>query len=140
MQELVLRVEEAERRLTAATGRAPAVAEVASFLELSIDEVLEALECAATHRPVSLDAPTHTEDDDPETLADQIGADDLGYELIDARLTIDTKTARLSPRTRRILELRFVHDLTQAQIAELVGLSQMQVSRLMRAALSQLAD
>jgi RNA polymerase sigma-B factor len=140
MQELVLKVEQAERRLTAATGRAPAVAEVASFLELSIDEVLEALECAATHRPVSLDAPTHTDDDDPETLADQIGADDLGYELIDARLTIDTETARLSPRSRRILELRFVHDLTQAEIAELVGLSQMQVSRLMRAALSQLAD
>jgi RNA polymerase sigma-B factor len=140
MQELVLRVEQAERGLTAATGRAPAVAEVASFLELSIDEVLEALECAATHQPVSLDAPTRTEGDDPETLADQIGGDDLGYELIDARLTIDTETARLSPRARRILELRFVHDLTQAQIAELVGVSQMQVSRLIRAALSQLAD
>jgi RNA polymerase sigma-B factor len=138
MQELVSKVEQAERLLTAATGRAPAVAEVASFLELSIDEVLEALECAAADHPISLDAPAGHEDDDPETLADQLGADDAGYELIDARLTITTETARLSPRAQRILELRFVHDLTQAQIADQIGLSQMQVSRVMRAALAQL--
>ena len=140
MQELVLKVEQVERRLTAATGRTPAVAEVATFLELSIDEVLEALECAAAHHPVSLDSPTRSEDDDPETLADQLGTDDAGYELIDARLTIGTRTERLTPRERRILELRFVHDLTQAQIAELVGLSQMHVSRLTRAALARLSD
>jgi RNA polymerase sigma-B factor len=140
MQELVLKVEQAERRLSAETGRRPAVAEVASFLELSIDEVLEALECAAAHHPVSLDAPAQTGEDEAETLADKIGADDAGYERIDARLTIGTRTARLSPRERRILELRFVQDMTQAEIAELVGLSQMHVSRLMRAALARLAD
>ncbi len=140
MQELVWKVERAERSLAAAAGHPPAVADVASFLELGIDEVLEALECAAAHHAVSLDGPASGEDDAAETLGDQLGTEDHGYELIDARLTIDRHSARLSPRERRILELRFVDDLTQAQIAELVGLSQMQVSRLMRAALSRLAD
>lgn len=141
MQELAMKVEEAERRLTSATGRSPAVADIARFLELDIGEVLEALECAAAHHSLSLDAPAapaYAESEDDETLADRLGAEDVSFERIDARLSLTAATAALTPRERRILELRFVEDLTQGEIAERVGLSQMQVSRVIRAALARL--
>jgi RNA polymerase sigma-B factor len=137
-QQLALNVERAEQRLASASGRSPAVAEIAAFLEVSIDEALEALECVAAHHALSLEAPVGSEDDDPETLADLVGAEDVSFGRVEDRLTVTAVTAKLSPRERHVLELRFVHDLTQAQIGERIGLSQMQVSRILRGALARL--
>src|SRR5947209_4969429 len=107
MQDLVLKVERAERQLASASGRSPAVADIAAFLEVTIDEVLDALECAAAHHALSLEAPVGSEEDNPETLADQVGAEDASYGRIEDQLSVTAATSELSARERRVLELRF---------------------------------
>lgn len=137
-QERALKVEEARQELTARTGRPPSVPQLAEYLELNIEEVLDALETAAAHHSASLDAPRDELDGESGTLADAFGDEDERFELIDASLTITSAASQLSPRERRVLALRFVQDLTQTQIAEEIGVSQMQVSRILRRALERL--
>jgi len=139
-QELALKVEEAQQQLTAKTGRPPSVPELAEFLELSIEDVLDALETAGAHHCVSLDTPREDSEGETGTLADAFGEQDPRFELVEASVSIGAAAKHLSARERRVLELRFVQDLTQTQIADLIGVSQMQVSRILRRALSQLRD
>jgi RNA polymerase sigma-B factor len=139
-QERALKVEEAQQKLSTRRGHPPTVPELAEYLEMSIDEVLEALETAGAHHSVSLDAP-HTDDDGSAgTLASSFGEEDGRFELIDEGLTIATAAKQLPVHERRVLHLRFVQDLTQTQIAERIGVSQMQVSRILRHALGRLED
>jgi RNA polymerase sigma-B factor len=138
LQERVLKVQSAERTLAARSGRMPSLPDIALYLELSVEEVLDALECAAAHDAVSLDLPLPGEEDSTDTLADQLGTEDERYQRIETKLSIEAATAQLRPRERRILELRFVDELSQAQIAEAVGISQMHVSRILRRTLAQL--
>jgi RNA polymerase sigma-B factor len=137
-QERALKVQEAQERLTARTGRPPSVADLAEYLEVSMEEVLDALETAAAHHSASLDAPREDGEEDSGTLVDVFGQDDPSYELVDDSLTISTAAQQLSARERRVLALRFVQDMTQTQIAGEIGVSQMQVSRILRRALSNL--
>jgi RNA polymerase sigma-B factor len=139
-QELALKVEEAQQQLTSRTGRPPSVPDLAEFLELSIEDVLDALETAGAHHCVSLDTPREDSDGDSGTLADAFGEHDPRFELVEASASIAAGAKHLSARERRVLELRFVQDLTQTQIADEIGVSQMQVSRILRRALSQLRD
>ncbi len=139
-QEQALKVEEAQQQLTARTGRPPSVQELAEFLELSIEDVLDGLETAGAHHCVSLDTPREDGEGESGTLADAFGEQDLRFELVEASVSIASAARHLSARERRVLELRFVQDLTQTQIAELIGVSQMQVSRILRRALAQLRD
>ncbi len=139
-QERALKVEETKQKLTTRHGRPPTVPELAEYLELSIDEILEALETAGAHHSVSLDAP-HTDDDGSSgTLASSFGQDDERFELIEDGLTIASVARQLPLHERRVLHLRFVEDLTQTQIAEKIGVSQMQVSRILRHALGRLNE
>ena len=139
-QEQALKVEEAQQRLTAKTGRPPSVPDLAEYLELSIEDVLDALETASAHHTVSLDTPREDGDGESGTLADAFGETDTRFEFVEASVSIESAAQHLSERERRVLELRFVEDLTQTQIAELIGVSQMQVSRILRRALSQLRE
>jgi RNA polymerase sigma-B factor len=139
-QELALRVEEARQRLTTKTGRPPSVPELAEYLELSIEDVLQALETAGAHHTASLDSPRDDGEEESGTLADAFGETDERFELVDAKVTIAAAARHLGPRERRVLLLRFVEDLTQSQIASLIGVSQMQVSRILRRALEQLRE
>jgi RNA polymerase sigma-B factor len=139
-QEQALKVEEAQQRLTAQTGRPPSVQDIAQFMELSVENVLEALETAAAHHSSSLDVPRDDGEGESGTLGDAFGAEDHGYELVDANVTIAAAAKHLSPRERRVLSLRFVEDMTQTQIAEVIGVSQMQVSRILRRALVRLRE
>ena len=138
-QELALKVEEAQQKLTSRSGRPPNVPELAEYLELSVQDVLEALETAEAHHATSLDTPR---DDDSEsgTLADAFGQVDERFELIDATVTIADAARHLGPRERHVLLLRFGRDMTQSQIAALIGVSQMQVSRILRRAIAQLSE
>jgi len=138
-QEMALKVENAHQELVGRLGRAPTVNELAEYLELSIDEVVDALEAAAGHHSVSLDTPREDADGDAGTLADLFGTEDARFELVEASLTIARAARYLSPRERRVLELRFAGDLTQTQIAAEIGVSQMQVSRILRTALENCA-
>lgn len=139
-QERALKVEEAEQKLTTQRGRPPTVPELAAYLELSIEEVLDALETAGAHHAVSLDAPHSDEDGEQATLAASFGQVDERYELIEDGLTISTVARQLPLNEREVLELRFVEDMTQTQIAERIGVSQMQVSRILRHALSRMSE
>ncbi|MGI8430259.1 MAG: SigB/SigF/SigG family RNA polymerase sigma factor [Solirubrobacteraceae bacterium] len=139
-QELALRVEEFQQQLTSRTGRAPSVNELAEYLELSLEDVLDALEAGAAHHGVSLDVPRDDAEGESGTLADAFGEPDESFARVEARVTISAAARQLSVRDRRVLMLRFAEDRTQSQIAELIGVSQMQVSRILRRALAQLNE
>jgi RNA polymerase sigma-B factor len=139
LQERALEVDRYRSELTSRLGRAPSVREIGQALELDDEQVLEALQAQQGMRAASLDAPRGGGDDQAATLADAHGA--LDPELIRAehRATIARLFERLDARERRVLRLRFEEDLTQEQIGRLVGVSQMQVSRIIRAAVAKLA-
>jgi RNA polymerase sigma-B factor len=139
-QEQALKVEDAQQVLTARSGRPPSVQELAQFLELSVEDVLDALETAAAHHSSSLDVARDDGEGESGTLVDAYGEEDDRFELVEASATIATAARQLSARERRVLALRFVEDLTQTQIAETIGVSQMQVSRILRRALTRLRE
>jgi RNA polymerase sigma-B factor len=118
-------------------GRSPSVDEIAGQAGVPVEEVLEALEAARCYRKTPLTATGEDgERDDLTTLGDV----DTGLDAVDAAATVSSLLDELPPRERRIVELRYMGGLTQSQIAELVGVSQVQVSRLLRASLSRLKD
>lgn len=137
-QEQALKVEEAQQTLTTKRGRPPTAPELAEYMELSVQDVLEALETAGAHHAASLDAPHTDEDGASGTLGSLIGTTDERYSLVDDGLTITAAARELPLQERRVLQLRFLEDLTQTQIAERIGVSQMQVSRILRRALARL--
>jgi RNA polymerase sigma-B factor len=139
-QEQALKVQEAQERLTSKTGRPPTVNELAQYLELEVENVLDALEAAAAHHSASLDAPREDRDDESGSLVDVFGEEDRRYELVEKAATISVVARELAPRERRVLALRFAGDMTQTQIAREIGVSQMQVSRILRRALTQLRE
>jgi RNA polymerase sigma-B factor len=135
-QERARKINEARQAISARTGRPPRVDELAQYLELSEEEVLDGLQVAEAYGTVSLDAPL-TGDEDASRL-DAIGDEDERLGLIDDQTTIFAAAKHLPQREREILYLRFGEDLTQSEIAERVGVSQMQVSRLLRRSLQRL--
>ena len=140
VQEAALKVERAQQQLAGASGRSPNVEELAEHLGWEVGEVLDALEAGSAHHSVSLDAPTESDDEEQPTLGDAIGTTDSELESVDANLSLAAAAAELSERERRVLALRFVDDLTQTEIAERLGISQMQVSRILRRAIEQLRE
>jgi RNA polymerase sigma-B factor len=138
IQELALQVAQAERQLAAKTGREPTYNEIAEFLEISIEDVLEAAEASAAHHAVSFDTPHDDGDGETGTLGDSMGEIDERYDLVTLTASIAPAAKRLSERDRRVLALRFVEDRTQSEIADEVGVSQMQISRILSKALRQL--
>ena len=139
-QEQAVRVEEAQHRLGSRTGRSPTVPELAEYLEVSIEEVLDSLETSRAHHAASLDAPYDDGEGETGTVVDRFGIDDRDLDLADMRLTVGAAARQLAPREREVLMLRFVEDLTQTQIASHIGVSQMQVSRILRRALARLSE
>jgi RNA polymerase sigma-B factor len=142
LQERVLGVEEAERRLGARTGHPPSVSELALEAGLTIEQTLEALQASSARESRSLDEPLGGRDDDGEsrTIATSLGRSDEGYELVEDRAAIGAAMRCLDERERLIVRLRFEHEMTQAQIAQRIGVSQMQVSRLLRRCLTKLRE
>jgi RNA polymerase sigma-B factor len=138
LQERTLKVADAQDQLTRVHGRPPTVSELATFLELSIEEVNEALQTARVYDVMSLDAPRSSDDGDTHTYGDSIGELDGRYELIELDAALSSALSELPLRERRILHMRFIEELTQTQIAERIGISQMQVSRLLRRSLDRL--
>jgi RNA polymerase sigma-B factor len=139
-QERARKIIDAQQQLSAKTGHAPTVNELAQFLELSEEEALDGLQTAEAYDAISLDAPLQSDDDGAASRIDSIGDDDGRLELIDDQATVFAAARHLPQREREILFLRFGADLTQTQIAEHVGVSQMQVSRLLRKALQSLRE
>jgi RNA polymerase sigma-B factor len=139
-QERSKSVQDAIELLSREHGRPPTVHQLALYLELSEEDVLDGLQVARAHTASSLDAPAQTGEDDETTLVSTIGEHDNGYEHVETGMLIGDALAGLTPRERRLLELRFVHELTQAEIGKQLGVSQMQVSRLLRSTLAKLRE
>jgi RNA polymerase sigma-B factor len=138
LQEQWLRVERAVRELVAHDGRQPTVEEIAKHLGTDDESVLEALDVRNGLSASSLDAPRIAGDSESETFGDALGADDGAFRLAEARATLSSLMGVLPERDRLILRLRFEQDLTQEEIGAMVGLSQMQISRVLRSSLDRL--
>jgi RNA polymerase sigma-B factor len=137
IQEARARIAQAVDELSATRGRSPSVREIAEAADLSVEDVLDALAAGSAQRPAPLAAPGRDGDED-EGIA--VGLEDPGFEQADARATLEAGLSDLPARERVILHLRFEEGLTQSQIAEQVGVSQMHVSRLIRRALERLRE
>jgi RNA polymerase sigma-B factor len=139
LQELALRVDRVVADLSRADGHQPSVQEVADAIDADIEDVLEAMQASTAYRAMSLDTPRGAGDDEPgETLADTIGLHDDGYHRAEQRALLDSLLRGLTPRERDVIRLRFQEDLTQTDIGERIGVSQMQVSRLLRQSIARL--
>jgi RNA polymerase sigma-B factor len=138
LQELRISLGRATAELSQKTGRAPTVAELAVHLGISQDEVIEGLEGAQAYAAQSLDAQLGSDDEDGPSLADRLGGEDPDLESVEWRESLKPLLASLPSRERRILALRFFHGMTQSQIADEIGVSQMHVSRLLAKSLATL--
>jgi RNA polymerase sigma-B factor len=139
VQERILKVERAMAELPAKLGHSPTVHEVAERIEASDEDVLEAMHAAQGHHAVSLDATSTMGDgDEPGPLRDRIGEQDLAFDTVEYGEAIGPVLEEISQRDRKVLHLRFVEDMTQSEIAEQVGVSQMHVSRILRATIEKL--
>ena len=138
LQERIREVEEAITKLANDYERSPTIAQIADRLEITEDEVLEALEASDARRTMSLDQPTAGDDPGDTSVGDRVGRDDPGFELVEERSALRAGTRALSELEREVLRLRFVDDLTQSKIAARVGYSQMHVSRILRRALERM--
>ncbi len=131
-------VDKAISELTKDLQRSPSVAEIAERIGVEPTDVLEVLEANQNRRPLSLDRPTSSEDGDETPASDWIGAEDAGFELAEDKIALDAALPHLDERERLVLRLRFVEDMTQSQIAEQIGHSQMHVSRILRRTLERI--
>lgn len=138
LQELRLAISRATAELSQRNGRSPTVKEIAAFLEISEDDVLEGLEAAQSYSTMSLDGSGNDPDGDSPALMDTLGSDDEALDNVEYRETLRPLLAALPDRERQIVILRFFHNKTQSEIASEVGVSQMHVSRLLAKSLGSL--
>ena len=137
IQEARAQISHAVTELSAENARSPTVREIAGSTGLSIDDVLDALAAGSAQRPGPLATPGSEGEEDAGAV---VGMEEAGYGQAEARATLDAGLSALPARERVILHLRFEEGLTQSQIAERVGVSQMHVSRLIRRALEALRE
>jgi RNA polymerase sigma-B factor len=138
-QELHLRLGNAVNDLSQRLKRPPRVSELASELGVGEDDVLEAMEVGGAYRSASLDA-RPADNGETMTLESRLGANDSGFDLAEHRVLLERLLEELPDRERTIVRLRFFEDMTQTEIAQEVGISQMHVSRLLARTLVQLRD
>ena len=137
-KERVLAVEQAERSLSSRLGSAPTVDQLAAEAGMSSEEILEALTARVAHDAVPLEAPASAGGQPPRAPGENLAVPDRELDAVDDLLSLSSALRELSERERTILRLRFIDELTQTEIAERIGLSQMHVSRLLRATLETL--
>jgi RNA polymerase sigma-B factor len=142
LKEAIPKIRQAISELAVETGRMPEVAEVAEATDLEAGEVREAMEASRAARPSSLDAPAaaRSVEEGSMPLVEQVGGTDENLDQVEYNVVLADRLERLSDRDREVLHLSFVEDLTQSEIGERVGVSQMQVSRILRGALEKLRE
>jgi RNA polymerase sigma-B factor len=140
LKELHLRLGAATADLSQRLGRAPTATELASELGMDRDEVIEGLVAGSSYNTLSIDSGGGSDDDDARAIADTLGDVDAGLDQIENREALRPLLEALPERERKVLILRFFESMTQTQIAERVGISQMHVSRLLAKSLARLRD
>jgi RNA polymerase sigma-B factor len=137
LQELRLAISKVSGDLTQTLGRSPTVSDLATHLEVSDEEIIEAIDCAQAYRALSLHAPVSGDETGGE-LIDLLGGSDPEMEAVENRAALRPLLAKLPEREQKIIAMRFFGNMTQSQIATEIGISQMHVSRLLTHALTML--
>jgi RNA polymerase sigma-B factor len=140
LQELHLELTKIVGHLGQELGRSPTVQEIAEAANVNEEQVLEGLEIAQAYNTASLDAPIDTDDGGATSFVDQLGGDDEQLENLEYRASLAPEMEKLPERERRILYYRFYKGMTQSEIADLLGISQMHVSRLLNRTLIRLRE
>ena len=140
LQELSMRIDRVVAGLSEELHRSPSVAEIAQAVGATEEEVLEALQAGGAYRAVSFEAPAGASGEDAATLADSVGVSEDGFDRAEERATLDALLQAVSDRDREVLRMRFEEDMTQAEIGAAIGVSQMQISRIIRQALQRLRE
>ena len=140
LQELSAKVNQATDVLTTELQRSPKIEEIAEYLDASVDEVLEAMESSSAYSSVPLEGTGNNDNDDAPSVLDRDATEDSALNFTDDRLIIEEALKGFSPREREVIDLRFLQGMTQIEIAEQLGISQVQVSRLLRRTLKKIQD
>lgn len=138
LQERALSVSRHTERLSARLGRSPTLDELADAVDCTTEQVMEAIDAAHNYHPASLDAPVTHDGEDRCALAETLGQEDDGFELAEHRHALAASWSTLSDVEREVLSLRLVDQLTQREISQRIGCSQMHVSRLLRRSMVRL--
>jgi RNA polymerase sigma-B factor len=138
LQDLAVRIQRCQDGVAAATGHHPTVAEIADSEGVEVEDVVEARLAQRAYRAQLLSQPLRSEEGDEFSLLDSLGGLDADLERVVDRAALDAMLEQLEEHARQAVELYYRHELTQSEIAERLGCSQMQISRVLRAALAQL--
>jgi RNA polymerase sigma-B factor len=139
LQEAAMQVSKVTDELARRLGAPPTIRQIGQALEMTDEQVLEARAALNGMTAMSFEAPRSVGDDEGETLGETLGDDEPGFERAEARATVDRLSVCLDEREREVVKLRFDDDLTQQEIGDIIGVSQMQVSRILRGALQKLS-
>ena len=140
LQELSSKVNQATDELTNQLQHSPSVEEIAEHLGASVDEVLDAMESSSAYSSVPLEGGGSSDDEEAPSVIDHYATEDADLAASDDRIVLEQAIADFSPREQDVIRMRFVDGLTQVEIAERLGISQVQVSRLLRRTLRRLQD
>jgi RNA polymerase sigma-B factor len=142
LEERRAKVMRAADTLSQELGHPPTIAEIAAHVGATEEETLQAMDAGSAYEILPLDTPLHFQGDETETASasELVGSLDPRFEAVDQRLAVRSALAALDPPARELLDLRFIQDLTQDEVARRLGISQMQVSRLQRRALNRLGE
>jgi RNA polymerase sigma-B factor len=139
LQERSLAVERASDALSDELGESPTVAQIAGRLDIEEEDVLDVLQARESQRSVSLDTPVRRDEPESVPRIETVGGDEIGFDAVEAQFAIE-RCATLTDQERKAVELRFTEDLNQYEIGARMGVSQMQVSRLLRRGLARLLE
>jgi RNA polymerase sigma-B factor len=139
VQELSLAVEKASSKLSDDLGHTPSVRELAEYLEVPDERILDVLEAKESQRSVSLDVPRHRGEDEAAPMIEAMGDDDDGFDTVESQLAVE-QCAGLDDRERQVVAMYFSQECNQSEIGERIGVSQMQVSRILRKALAKMLE
>ena len=140
LQELSAKVNQVTDELTKDLQRSPSVEEIAAALDTTVDEVLEAMESSSAYSSVPLEGTGPGADDDAPSVIDHYATVDEDLAASDDRMVIEETVRDFSPREQEIIRMRFIEGLTQVEIARRLGISQVQVSRLLRRTLQKVQE
>ena len=140
MKELAMKVQEGQRQISETNGCSPSAHDLATYLELPLEDVLEGLYAAEAHHMTSFDVPFDDGREEGATLLDTFGSEDERFEHVEDAMAIAGNLRGLTVLERRVLAMYFLDEFTQVQIAQRIGVSQMQVSRILRRATDRLRE
>lgn len=140
LQELSSKVNQATDELTNELQRSPSVEEIAERIGVSVDDVLEAMESSSAYSSVPLEGSGSGDDDEAPAVIDHYATVDENLAASDDRIVLEDAIKEFSPREQEVIRMRFVDGLTQVEIAKKLGISQVQVSRLLRRTLKKVQD